>query len=146
MTTAIGIILGGAFIIWSMQPLFRKLGFWVSLDDTMDSLEDHKQRVYHNISDLEFDHAMGRLSAADFNRIRNSFAREAGLVVQKIRSEQKEEILDRIERDIARLNGKKHQPKKKREKNGQEAKFCQECGTKVPANARFCMSCGEALS
>ena len=38
--TVLGFILGALIIAWTVLPLFKKLGFWVPLDDGIDLLED----------------------------------------------------------------------------------------------------------
>lgn len=140
--TIFGFILGAVLLIWVLFPLFKKLGFWVPLDESIRDLEDHKQRVYRNITDLEFDFAMGRLSEGDFNRIRNEFAREAGQVLEKIEGSRDGRITDMIERDLKKLGtspAEHHQVQA-------DKKFCTACGSENAAQAKFCISCGEAFA
>jgi len=143
MTMAISVLLGLGLVVWAMMPLFKKMGFWVTLDDQINALEDHKQRVYRNITDLDFDFAMGRLSQEDFDRIRKQFTVEAGKVVQKIETARSGEMKARIDRDLERVMQKQRPLAEKKEKM---VKFCTECGAENPAAAKFCQNCGEAFA
>ena len=142
--TILGFILGGVLLVWAVYPLFKKLGFWVSLDDSIDTLEDHKQRLYRNISDLEFDFAMGRLGEGDFSRIRNRFAKEAGPVIERLESTRDDSITAAIDRDLDKLGSGASVSEEPR--RASTVKYCTECGAENESQAKFCISCGEAFA
>ncbi len=136
-------LIGIAFLIWVILPLFQKDSTWISLYIEAEELADKKQRVYGNIADLEFDFAMGRLSEKDFNNIRQSFLNEAGRVMERLESQKSSALMDRIKTDIGNL-GKKH--KHKKNKKSASKVFCIECGTENPPEAKFCMKCGKEMA
>ena len=129
-------LIGIAALGWAMIPLFKKDSTWISLITESDSLEDHKKRVYGNITDLEFDYAMGRLSESDFNTIRQSFLSEAGRVIQKLEDQRSSDLLEQIERDAKGLTQGK----------AKKIRKCSACGKMNLPDARFCMKCGQELS
>ena len=140
--SAVAYIIGIAFLVWVILPLFKKDSTWVSLYMEVDELADRKQRVYGNIADLEFDFAMGRLSEKDFTNIRQSFLSEAGRVIEKLEAQKSSKLMDRIQDDISQLGKKK---KKKKSKSTAHV-FCIECGSENLAEAKLCMKCGKELS
>jgi len=140
--SAVAYIIGIAFLVWVILPLFKKDSTWVSLYMEVDELADRKQRVYGNIADLEFDFAMGRLSEKDFTNIRQSFLSEAGRVIEKLEAQKSSKLMDRIQDDISQLGKKK---KKKKSKSTAHV-FCIECGSENLVEAKFCMKCGKELS
>jgi hypothetical protein len=136
----IAYVLGAAFLIWAMLPLFKKDSTWISLHMEGEELEDRKQRVYGNIADLEFDYAMGRLSEKDFTEIRGSFLSEAGKVIQQLENQRSSKLVETIQRDVSQLSKKKPKAKK-----GEAAKYCPDCGAKAKPTAKFCTECGGGL-
>ncbi|MEA3287362.1 MAG: zinc ribbon domain-containing protein [Candidatus Marinimicrobia bacterium] len=138
MMSILAYLLGTATLIWAMLPLFKKDSTWISLIVESDALEDQKKRVYGNITDLEFDYAMGRLSEPDFNKIRQSFLREAGRVIQKLEDQKSADLIAQIEQDVKQLNNGKSKNNKKH--------ICKTCGKENLPSARFCMECGQELT
>ena len=137
--TVVGFIIGLALLSWAALPFFKKDTTWISLHMENEDLADRKQRVYGNIADLEFDHAMGRLSEKDFTSIRQAFLREAGRVVEQLEQQKSSDLSERIENDLHHLNkGKKAKP-------GKSQKFCTHCGHPIQKTAKFCGSCGKEL-
>ncbi len=64
-------------------------------------LHSKKSLVYDNIRDLELEYEMGKLSDADFNRLRTGLLLEAESVVREIdEAQMKREIDDLIEEDV----------------------------------------------
>ena len=59
----------------SCIPLFREPKAALDIDllaeTELDRLLDRKAVIYRNLKDLEFEYAMGRLSDADFHRLRD---------------------------------------------------------------------------
>lgn len=129
-------LLGVAFLAWAILPLFKKDSTWITLNREGQELEDRKLQVYGNIADLEFDYAMGRLSQADFDSIRQSFLSEAGKVIQELESRKSSDLLHRIQQDTKKLSKKKKSKKKS---------SCEHCGSENLSEAQFCMKCGKEL-
>lgn len=135
--TPIAFILGFGLIAWVVMPLFKQSALVYEVHSQAADLEDKKLRVYHNIKDLEFDYALGRLSEPDFQTIRNSFTQEASQVVAKLEQLQKHDLDALIAQDLKKL-GDITVPG-----DSGASKFCIECGQKNPAKAKFCSACGE---
>ncbi|NQV14626.1 zinc ribbon domain-containing protein [bacterium] len=131
-------LVGMTFLAWAIKPLFMKDSTWITLNTEAQELEDRKKRVYGNITDLEFDFAMGRLSQNDFDSIRKSFLSEAGIVIQKLESRKSSDLMNRIQKDTQSLNKKKSKKK--------QNSVCQHCGAQNMVDAKFCMKCGKELS
>ena len=97
-------------------------------------LERDKALVLRSLKELEFDHAMGKVSEADFVEVRDRLrARAVRLMVD----------LDggtvyrgRIERDAAQLASARA---------AVVAPACPACGTANDADARFCKRCGAGI-
>jgi len=136
--TTFAIIFGFGLIAWVISPLFKKSGQVFEVHSQAADLEDMKSRVYHNIKDLEFDYALGRLSEQDFQTIRIAFTQEATQVVARLEQLQRHDLDALITQDLKKMG------------DGPAAavaagapKFCMDCGHKNPAKAKFCSACGE---
>ena len=72
-------------------------------DETeLDRLLDRKAVIYRNLKDLNFEHAMGRLSDADFHRLEADYKNDAALLLQKLDQLGDSKDLDNaIEKNIA---------------------------------------------
>lgn len=136
--TPFAFIIGFGLIAWVIAPLFRRSGLVYEVHSQTTDLEDMKLRVYHNIKDLEFDYALGRLSEQDFQTIRSSFTQEATQVVAKLEQLQKHDLDALIAMDL-----KNHGETPASAIDTGALKFCTDCGHKNPAKAKFCSACGE---
>lgn len=119
------------FTLW---PLFTRRHSHVAVspsDTPLGRLELRKEILLGNISDLDFEFAMGKIAESDYQPLRETLKRQASLVLEQI------EVL--------------HDPQASAARTRQEAppatqvRFCSECGGKLPAQARFCPSCGNAV-
>jgi len=89
-------------------------------------LEREKALVLRSIKELEFDHAMGKISAADFQDIGGRLRARALTLMQ----------------DIERAS----QPAAPAARRGAPARSaCRACGTVNESDARFCKQCGAKL-
>jgi hypothetical protein len=102
------------------------------------AIEREKTLVLRSIKELEFDHAMGKVSDQDFAdmglRLRT---RAAGLLRQL---DAGEAYSTQIEQELARrlaAAGIDTSPR--------ESRFCTQCGAPVGADAKFCGQCGHRL-
>lgn len=111
-------------------------------DRTRAALEREKTLTLRAIKELEFDHAMKKVSAEDFKEMS---VRLRGRAVRLIRQlEAGTGYRDRIERDLAKRLGTHDAP---REAATQAAAgpTCTACATANDVDARFCKSCGARL-
>ena len=88
------------------------------------------------LQEIEFDHATGKLSDADFERMKSDYAKRALAAIKHERAEDGSDgssIEDEAERII-------------RAAKGDSGKRCPTCGPRPEADAVFCSQCGRALS
>jgi len=115
---------------------------------TRAALEREKTLVLRSIKELEFDHAMGKVSDKDFAEMSARLrARAAGLMRQL---DAGSAYRDQIEKEIAKrvspspvgraLSASPGAPDKAR-----PTRVCTGCRTENDADARFCKSCGSKL-
>ncbi len=97
------------------------------VDRTLENLLSQREATYSAIKDLEFDHAQGKISDADYNDLHAKYETKAlGLLQQ----------LEAFGRPIVKPDGGPlHLPN-----NG-----CPQCGEPYQWSDKFCRSCGAAL-
>src|SRR5262245_41760589 len=104
------------------------------------AIEREKTLALRAIKDLEFDHAMGKVSDQDFadmsGRLRS---RAAGLLRQL---DAGSSYSAQIEREVARRLEAAGVPSVGESRPG---RFCSQCGAAHSADARFCAQCGHKL-
>ena len=137
------LVLGTGYYV--LIPLFRepKSVPGVDLPDEteFDWLLERKAVIYRNIKDLDFEHAMGRLSDADHGRLQADYKNDAALLLQKMDQLGDSAVLDEsIEKEIAaRASGRSMY--KPRQKNIQ----CPSCGAETSPGKKYCADCGKRL-
>lgn len=119
-------ILVVAAISIALYPLFdvarRPRRAVAALDANVENLLSAREATYSAIKDLESDHAMGKLSDADYETLRGKYEGKALTILQQ---------LDAI------------QPKTAPSPQGTAAGgTCGQCGAPVPEGAKYCRGCG----
>ena len=103
-------ILSTAALIFVAYPLINPNRHLYFLEDMLglgdqkklNYLYSQRALVYENIKDLEMEHDMGKLSEADFKRLREGLMLEAQAIVKAIDDAKvKREIDDLIEKDVS---------------------------------------------
>lgn len=103
---------------------------------TRAALEREKALVLRSIKELEFDHAMGKVSDKDFAEMGARLrVRAAGLLRQL---DAGASYREQIEKEVAQRIGKSTVGRT-------TAHTCASCSTHNDADARFCKHCGAAL-
>ena len=102
-------------------------------------LIERKEQVYAAIKEIEFDHALGKLRAEDYQGHRQQLESEALDLLQQLdqldgRSE--EALRARIRREVMAL----------RQNPGSGLPPCPACGAQRRGHERFCPQCGAALA
>jgi hypothetical protein len=101
---------------------------------TRAALEREKALVLRSIKELEFDHAMGKISDKDFAEMSARLrSRAAGLIRQL---DAGQTYRDEIEKEISKRVGAPA---------ATTARTCAQCRTQNDRDARFCKSCGAKL-
>ena len=106
-------------------------------------LEREKTLVLRSIKDLEFDHAMGKVSDKDFAEMSARLRSRAARLMRQLDagSSYREEIEKEISTRVGRaLSGAPGEPGRVR-----PTKVCVDCRTENDPDARFCKSCGSKL-
>jgi hypothetical protein len=130
-----------------LRPLFTEPKAALDIDllaeTELDRLLDRKTVIYHNLKDLEFEYAMGKLSDADFHRLETDHKNDAAIILGKLDQLGASEGLDdSIEKEIASRKDKLFSPRPGR---APEALRCPSCGAEVIAGKKFCADCGQRL-
>lgn len=102
------------------------------------ALEREKMLALRAIKDLEFDHAMGKLSEADFTEMSTRLRARAARIMRDL--DAGVGYRERIEKDLARRLGEKMAAPQA------AARLCAKCSTANDLDARFCKSCGERVA
>ena len=111
---------------------------------TRAALEREKALVLRAIKDLEFDHAMRKISDKDFAEMTARLrVRAAGLLRQL---DAGVGYRERIEREIAQRVGARPRSGNRDQGSGPPVNICSSCQTQNDADARFCKRCGAGLS
>lgn len=136
------VLVTGCYVLF---PLFREPKEAPELDlpdeTEMDRLLDRKAVIYRNIKDLDFEHAMGRLSDEDYRRLQADDKNDAALLLQKLDQLGASGDLDSaIEKDIAARKTALAAPKTER-----KMFRCPACGAETVPGKKYCADCGKRL-
>jgi hypothetical protein len=104
---------------------------------TRAALEQEKTLALRTIKDLEFDHAMGKISEDDFHEMSVRLRSRATRLIKQL--DAGSGYRSQIERDLAKRLGETGE-------KGGAVHTCARCSVANDADARFCKSCGAALS
>jgi len=102
---------------------------------TRVALEREKALALRTIKELEFDHAMGKISEEDFREMSVRLRARATRLIQQL--DASEGYRTQIERDLAKRLGESDK--------AATVSVCGRCSTKNDPDARFCKACGERL-
>jgi hypothetical protein len=105
------------------------------------ALEREKALVLRSIKELEFDHAMGKIGAADFEEMRDRLRLRAVGLIQQLDAAG---YRSAIERDLAARIGPAAAPAAAAAPPA--ASICARCRTANDGDARFCKQCGAPLA
>jgi hypothetical protein len=148
VTIFIALVIVGAVAIVA-YPLFKNSSegdsaFIGANDPVLEGLVSQRDAMYSAIKDLESDHALGKLSDADYKSLRAKYEAKAVAVLQELDSAigskpdaRRVRDDDAVEQEIARL--RRHAAAT----NG--ALKCPKCGTPHTAEDVFCAKCGVSL-
>ena len=114
---------------------------------TRAALEREKTLVLRSIKDLEFDHAMGKVSDKDFSEMGARLrGRAAGLIRQlDAGTSYRQAIEAEIEKRVRSKPAEKPAEKPVVEQQKTTTKICLSCCTQNDPDARFCKGCGYQL-
>lgn len=140
---AVMIIAAGAVVAW---PLINGRDVRPAaanrVDPALENLLVQRDAAYSAIKDLEFDHAMGKLSDADYKAMRAKYESKAVGILQELDSlkstltRSRGGSEDAIERQVKQL---------RRGALARPSIQCPKCGTSHTGTDAFCSKCGTAL-
>jgi hypothetical protein len=111
---------------------------------TRVALEREKLLVLRSIKELEFDKAMGKLSAGDFDEMSGRLRVRAARLIRQL--DAGGGYRAQIEADLRkRLAGQDGRDGQDRQDGQETVRFCSQCGTARDADAKFCKNCGAKL-
>jgi hypothetical protein len=136
------VMLAGCYVL---SPLFRETKEAKGLDlpdeTELDRLLDRKAVIYRSLKDLNFEHAMGRLTDADYHRLEADYKNDAALLLQKMdQLGDSKDLDDAIEKNIAARKAALFAPEPDR-----KARSCPSCGMEIVPGKKYCADCGKRL-
>ena len=96
-----------------------------------EGLLREKALTLRSIKELEFDHAMGKISDADFQDMSSRLRARALVLMEELQRVQVAETRSRASHSQSAPT---------------PARACADCGTAYDADARFCKQCGKAVA
>ncbi len=135
-------ILAVAAISISLYPLFelerRPVHVAVTVDPNLENLLSAREATYSAIKDLESDHAMGKLSPADYGNLRAKYEGKALTILQQIDAAQPRAVSTPPTAAFTGVCAQCGMP-------AVAGKFCRHCGSEIlpsPAGASLAATCG----
>ena len=138
------IVLAGSYVL---IPLFKESKHshdtGMLAETELDRLLDRKAVVYRNLKDLEFEHAMGRLSDGDFHQLEADYKNDAALLLQKLDQLGDSKSLDEaIEKETAARKAKRNASGSMPNKT---VPRCPSCGAEIIVGKKYCADCGKQI-
>ncbi|MBI4518309.1 MAG: zinc ribbon domain-containing protein [Deltaproteobacteria bacterium] len=131
METIIAVVLVTAAAVLVAWPFFGRQSAPAPGEIQLSPLQRQKLEAYAAIKEAEFDYQMGKLTAVDFNALRERYTQQALAAIAALESAQ-------ARRSAATPRGTESR------KPGRIA-YCPSCGHNLTARANFCHGCGQSL-
>jgi hypothetical protein len=164
MTLMLLAALGAVVVGFVLYPVFRGEASAEERPEEetreLERLAEEKGRILTAIKDLDFEYKAGKLSDADYQRIRTEDLARAARIMARMETLSTGDTTASEPKEEAQEPGEAAEIKcpSCQQANPQNAKFClrcgsrletqttcAKCGTDLPGEARFCISCGEAV-
>ena len=138
------VLLAGTYVL---TPLFRRpkntLEIEPATETELDRLLDRKSVVSNNLSDLELEYKMGRLSESDFEQLSAAYKSEAADILQRL--DNLSDSQNRVKATRKGTAARKTAPRASESKPARDALLCPSCGAETLAGKKFCGDCGHRL-
>ena len=147
VTIAIALMIVASIAIVA-YPYFKTprdldVSFASGSDPVLESLVVQRDATYAAIKDLEFDHAMNKLSDADYKTLRGKYEVKAVAILQELDSmaavqqrHLRANLSDEaIEQQVQRLRGA-----------ATKVVRCSKCGTRAAPIDKYCAKCGAPVN
>jgi len=146
MVTLVAILMVAVALVIVMYPLWARRGGWAMprwrpQDERIEQLLSQREAAYAAIKDLEFDHAMGKLSDADYQAMRAKYEAKAVAVLQELdKYGGRVPAGDAIEEQVRALRAQR-----RKERGAPASAKCPACSAPYQAGDQFCAKCGATL-
>jgi hypothetical protein len=141
-----GLLIATLAVVLVLEPVLRAgaglpdqpAAIFSDSDDEDDPVQRRRDLALAALKEIEFDHATGKLSDADYDRLRTKYTTEA---LEALRAGDGAAVPagaaaeDAVERLIATA----------RAQTGGK-KFCSDCGSLLEGSGRFCVECGSKVT
>ena len=144
LATAIMIVASFAIIAYPYFKTSRELdvSFASATDPVVETLVVQRDATYAAIKDLEFDHAMSKLSDVDYKSLRSKYEAKAVAILQELdsmtaarkRNPRMTLTDESIEAQVHQLRG-----------GAAKVVTCVKCGVRAAPSDRFCAKCGAPI-
>jgi len=136
LIAGMALLLGVAFYV--CYPFFTlQQGPTLSAGQRGQRLQERKEQLYVAIKELEFDQELGKLSAEDYQRLRQRLEGEALAVIQQLDElnghADPGDLLQQLEREVSVRRNAPPAP---------EAECCPSCRAERRPDDLFCSRCG----
>jgi rRNA maturation endonuclease Nob1 len=138
------IVAAVAIVAWPYYAQTREFDASFVADPVLEDLIVQRDATYAAIKDLEFDHAIGKLSDADYKSLRAKYETKAVAILQELDGLQAAQVKraslltddEMLEREVQRL---------RRGASSGSSSNCPKCGSAYAAGDAFCAKCGASL-
>ena len=144
LATAIMIVAALGIVAYPYFKTSRELdvSFASSTDPVVETLVVQRDATYAAIKDLEFDHAMSKLSDVDYKSLRAKYEAKAVAILQELdsaaaarkRNPRMTLTDESIEAQVHQLRG-----------GASKVVLCVKCGARAAPSDRFCAKCGAPI-
>jgi hypothetical protein len=149
MLIAAGLLIATAAVLLVLEPILRAGAgppvaprpiLFGDSDDEEDPVQRRRDQALAALKEIEFDHATGKLSDADYQRLKERYTAEAlealrvADAVAAVTAPDATGVAvadDPVEQLIADARAK-----------AKGKKFCSECGAQLEGSGKFCVECG----
>jgi len=133
-------------VLFILFPVFARYGE-VSTASTADArrrkdLTEQKERLYDAIKDLDFEHRAGKLSDADYQKVRSDLVSQAAAIIAQL-DEVPEPV---VPTELPQQAQREAPAESSADVTPSEEPACASCGQVNPVGARFCFQCGERIA
>ena len=151
-----GALLGSILLVWhSLRTLAGDAdvepGFDAGTRGPGSALVERKRRALRALKDIEQDHAVGKIDAADFKSLDAEYRERAKVVIREMDDalepwREKAETLVRTHLEKRAAERALEEKDELEQKDDEARTACPSCETSNDADATFCKKCGTKLS
>lgn len=159
ITLILALLVSLAALFYVIGPLVAKQPPLLQVeDDRMADLLARKDSALRAIKELEFDHQVGKIDAADYQRLNDRLRRQAITLLQQLEqiTPLSAALDEQLEAEIAQRRQAKPTTTPARSVSTPAmqpvavatgtARFCTQCGARIDSGFKFCANCGASVT